>query len=257
MKVTTWNVNSVRARVHLLPDWLDRHRPDVLCLQELKCQEHQFPAELFEERGYNLVLAGQKTYNGVAIASLHPISGLSTDFPVPGDGQARGIAAVTAGLRVVNVYVVNGKEPGDDAYDYKLHWLAELRRWLSADTAPDDDVVLCGDFNVAPDDRDVHDPDLWRGRVPCTGPERRRFSELLDWGLTDAWRHLNPQATGPSIYTWWDYRRGAFRRDHGLRIDHHLVTASVLARAREVRVDRESRAAHRPSDHAPLTLVLD
>lgn len=257
MRITTWNVNSVRARVHLLPDWLDQHRPDVLCLQELKCVEAQFPRDLFEDRGYNLAVAGQKTYNGVAVASLHPISAVATDFPEPGDGEARGIAVVTAGLRVVNVYVVNGKVVGDPAFDRKLRWMESLLRWVDGDATPDDDVVLCGDFNVAPTDLDVHDPVLWRGRCLCTEEERARFRALLDWGLADAWREAHPEESGRYAHTWWDYREGAFRRDAGLRIDHLLVTRSVRARVREVSIDRETRERGRPSDHAAVTMILD
>ncbi len=256
MRVTTWNINSVRARLHLLGDWLDDRRPDVLCLQELKCRDEDFPAAVFEERGYNLAVFGQKSYNGVAIASLHPIDAVVRGLPVD-DGEARGLAATTGGLRVVNVYVVNGREVGHEQYHRKLAWLGALRDWLDADATPGDDLVLCGDFNIAPADADVHDPELWRDRVLCSEPERARFRELLDWGLTDAWRHLHPDASGRYAHTWWDYRGRGFQRGLGLRIDHHLVTAPVLARTRGVTIDREARKAARPSDHAPVHLDLD
>lgn len=257
MRITTWNINSIRARLHLLPEWLATHQPDVLCLQELKCVEEQFPHEVFDEAGYNVVLSGQKTYNGVAIASRTPLSHVVTGVPLAGDPQARGIAATTGGVRVVNLYVVNGQEVGSEKYAYKLEWLDALQAWLPTDTPADDALVVCGDFNIAPDDRDVWDPVAWKDKVLCSEPERRRFQSLLDLGLTDAWRHLHGDESGRYAHTWWDYRGGGFQRGFGMRIDHHLVSRSVLARVRSVEIDRATRKLEKTSDHAPVVLELE
>lgn len=256
MRVTTWNINSLRARLARLPEILGRNRPDVLCLQETKVRDEDFPREAFAQLGYGLAVFGQKTYNGVAIASRHPIELVDKDFPVRGDGQARGLAVRTGGLLVVDVYVVNGRKVGDPAYDYKLYWLDRLRSWLDECASPEEPLVLCGDFNIAPEDRDVHDPEAWREKVLCSTPERERFRKLLDWGLTDAFRAFNEDA-GRYVHTWWDYRGRAFQRGLGLRIDHHLVTRPVLDRATGVLIDRDARKGQRPSDHAPVTLFLD
>ena len=253
MRIVTWNVNSVRARLPRVLDWLASAQPDVLCMQELKCQEHQFPLEAFEDLGYNVEIYGQKSWNGVAIASRTPLSGVIRGVPDPDDAQARGMAAIAGGVMIVNLYVPNGQEVGSDKYAYKLQWLDKLRAWIDDETAPDDDVVVCGDFNICPDDRDVYDPPAWQGRILCSAPERERFEALKGWGLTDALRHLHEDA---GIYTWWDYRAAMFRRGLGLRIDHHLVTPSILARVQAVEVDLEARKGEKPSDHAPLTLVL-
>lgn len=257
MKITTLNINSVRARVEWLPQWLDDRAPDVLCLQELKCEAEQFPAELFESAGYTFALRGQKSYNGVAILARQPITDVVVDFPVPGDGEARGIAATVAGVRVVNLYVVNGKEVGDPHYHRKLAWLDALLAWLDADTSADQDVVVCGDFNIAPTDADVHDPRKWAGQNLCSAPERARLQALLDWGLTDSWRHFHPADTGRYTHTWWPYWAKAFQRGLGLRIDHLLASASVMARAQGCEIDRAARKLPRPTDHAPVTLTID
>ncbi len=256
MRITTWNVNSIRARAHRVAEVVERDKPDVLCLQELKCQDHQFPHELFEDLGYSCETFGQKTYNGVAICSRLPMSGVSRDFPIPGDGQSRGIAAMVGGVRVVNLYVVNGKQVGHDYYDYKLRWLDALQAWVEGDATPDDDVVICGDFNIAPADGDVWDPARWEGENLCSPPERERFQRLLAWGFTDAFRVFHDEV-GRYAHTWWDFRGNGFGRGRGLRIDHHLITESVKARANGCYVDRSARKGIKPSDHAPVTLVLD
>jgi len=253
MRIATWNVNSVRARLPRVLDWLAQAQPDVLCMQELKCQAHQFPLEAFEDLGYNVAVHGQKSWNGVAIASRTPLSGVVSGIPDDEDEQARGIAAIAGGVLVVNLYVPNGQEVGSDKYAYKLQWLDKLREWLGGETTPDDDVVVCGDFNICPDDRDVYDPEAWHEKILCSTPERERFEGLKGWGLTDAHRHFDQSA---GVYTWWNYRAAMFRRGLGLRIDHHLVSDSVLSRAVGVEVDQEARKGEKPSDHAPVTLVL-
>ncbi len=256
MRITSWNINSVRARLHRLPAFLDSRRPDVLCLQELKCVADVFPREVFEERGYHLAISGQKTYNGVAVASLHPISSVTVGFPLADDLEARGICVQTAGLTIANVYVVNGRAVGHEKYHHKLRWLDGLVEWSRANLPATSPAILCGDFNVTPAPQDTCDPSRWEGRILCSAPERQRLQALLDLGLTDAWRHLHPDRTGPLSYTWWDYRGGGFERGNGLRIDHHLITASVRARLRACEIDRYERMGEKPSDHAPITLVL-
>jgi len=256
MRITSWNVNSVRARLHRIPEWLDEARPDVLCLQELKCQADQFPREVFEERGYHLAIRGQKTYNGVAIASLLPLEDVDVDLPVQGNEEARGIAATIDGIRVVNLYVVNGKAVGDVKYDWKLQWLDALIAYVRGGYQSSQELVICGDYNIAPTDEDTWDPALWNGKVLCSEPERSRFERLLEWGLTDAYRSLYPESWGRYAHTWWDYRGRGFQRGLGMRIDHHLVTQSILERATAVEIDRDARKGEKPSDHAPVTLVL-
>jgi exodeoxyribonuclease-3 len=229
----------------------------VLCLQELKCQEDQFPREVFESRGYHLAIRGQKTYNGVAIASLLPMEAVDKDLPLAGDTEARGIAATIGGVRVVNLYVVNGKAVGDVKYDWKLRWLDALVNYVKGQYVPTQDLVICGDYNIAPKDEDTWDPESWNGKVLCSEPERHRLKELLDWGLHDSYRELYPDAWGRYAHTWWDYRGRGFQRGMGMRIDHHLVTRSIMSRAQTVEIDREERKGEKPSDHAPVTLVLE
>lgn len=250
MNLTTWNVNSIRARLERTLEWVDAMRPDVLCVQELKCQDTEFPRQAFLDRGYHVAVFGQKTYNGVAILSLRPMEEVEVDLPWPGDPQARGIRAMVDGLQVVNLYVVNGGTVDSDKYRYKLEWLDRLRDWLRPRL--DRPTVVCGDFNIAPADRDCYDPKGWEGQTLVSVPERQRFQALLALGLHDALRRFHD---GPA-YTWWDYRMNAWPQDHGLRIDHHLVTDDVLARATDVSVDREARGRPGATDHAPVTLHL-
>jgi exodeoxyribonuclease III len=253
MRITTWNVNSIRARLDRVLEWQDQHAPDVLCLQEIKCQDHQFPAEVFEELGWYVETYGQKTYNGVAILSREPAQDVQRDLPWAGDAQARGIAATVRGVRVVNLYVVNGSAVGTDKFAYKLEWLRRLQAWLAACCDPTRPLVVCGDFNIAPDDRDCYDPAGWHEQVLCTSEERAAFRGLLGWGLHDAFRHLSADA---GRYTWWDFRTRGFERGEGLRIDHHLVSAPLLPRVQAVEIDTVERGEDKPSDHAPVTLVL-
>lgn len=257
MDITTWNINSIRARKERFTAWLADRQPDVLCLQETKVVDKSFPAGIFEDAGYHVAFHGQKTYNGVAIASKQPLEDVVKGVPfLEGDTDARGIAATVGGIRVVNVYVVNGKEVGDVKWHHKLDWLDALADWVDANASPSDDLVVCGDYNLCPTDDDTWDPDQWHGNIFCTPEERGRFKRLLDWGLTDAYRHVNPHDWGRYAHTWWDYRRRAFGRGMGLRIDHHLVSQSVLARTKAVTIDREARKGEKPSDHAPVVLTL-
>lgn len=253
MKIATWNVNSVRARLERALAWLDKVQPDLVCLQEVKCQQDVFPRDRFEERGYHVEVHGQKTYNGVALLSREKPVDVGPIFPLAEDTAARGIAATVGGIRVVDLYVPNGKEVGSESYDYKLRWLDGLERWLVENHRPSDPLILTGDFNIAPDDRDVWDVELWRDKVLCSEPERSRFQRLLGWGLTDALRRFTD---APAQYTWWDYRGLGFQKRQGLRIDHFLATDAVMARATGVTIDRDERRGEGASDHAPVVLEL-
>jgi exodeoxyribonuclease-3 len=254
MKLATWNVNSIRMREARLVDWLDRHQPDVLCLQETKVEDDRFPREPFAARGYQLALHGQKTYNGVAIASRLPMRDVVRGIGGESDGEARLIAAEVAGVRVVCAYFPNGQAPGTPKYEGKLAWMGRLRRHLADACDPAAHLALCGDFNVAPEDRDVHDPIAWEGQIHCSAAERQALRDIAAIGLVDGLRHLRPDA---GLYTWWDYRQLAFPRNHGLRIDHILVTPPLAARLRDVAIDREARKGKQPSDHVPVIATFD
>jgi exodeoxyribonuclease-3 len=255
VQLATWNVNSVRARHDRLLAFLERHAPDVVCLQETKVVAEQFPVAALAEAGYASQVVGQKTYNGVAILSREAPSDSARAFGDGGDdSEARFLAVRVGGIRVASVYVPNGRSVGHDHYVYKLEWLARLRRWLEKHADPAEPLAVLGDFNVAPADADVHDPDAWQGQVLCSEPERQAYRELLSWGLHDSFRELRPDDVA---YTWWDYRQLGFPKNRGLRIDHVLMTAPLLARCREVRVDREERKGKSPSDHAPVIATLD
>ena len=253
MRITTWNVNGIRAREDRVLNWLDANRPDVLCLQELKCTEEQFPYDGFDELGYQLSIHGQKSWNGVAVVSLDFPEAVEPAVPWAEDDQARGIAATVGGVEVVSLYVPNGRSVDNPAYRYKLEWLERLRAWLDGRDAAVP-LVLCGDYNIAPDDRDVYDAEAWGEAVLCSPLERERLQALLDWGLEDAYRLIDE--TGVA-FTWWDYRGGSLQRNQGLRIDHHLITQPLVERLSAVEIDLEERQAEKASDHAPVTLVLD
>ncbi len=252
MDIATFNVNSVRARLEGLTRWLEEARPDAVCLQETKCVDAQFPRQQLEDLGYHVAVHGQKTYNGVAILSRAPLEDVSRGIAGLDDPQARVISASTLGLRLRCLYVPNGSEVGSDKYRYKLAWLDALLAEL-AGCDPGSPLVLCGDFNIAPDDRDLWDPDGWRERILCSTPERQRFQLLLDWGLHDAQRLLSDE---PGLYTWWDYRGGAYWRGKGMRIDHFLVSEPLVGRCAALLVQRRVRQRKRPSDHAPVVLTL-
>lgn len=253
MKIASWNINSVRARLDRLLSWLQRHRPDLLCLQETKVVDHDFPRLEIESLGYRVEAYGQKSYNGVAMLARQELQSVARGLSGAGT-EARLIEATVAGLRVVNVYVPNGSEVGSDKFLQKLSWLDRLVSHIAASHTPASPLLLCGDFNIAPEDRDIYNPERWRGKVLASEPEREKFRALLAWGLVDSLRRLTEEG---EIYTWWDYRAGAFRRNWGLRIDHFLATKPVAERVRAMHVDREERGGDKPSDHAPLVAELD
>ena len=264
MKIITWNVNSVRVRLERLLAVLARHEPDAVCLQELKCMDEAFPLEAIRDAGYHAAVWGQKTYNGVAILAKEPLTNVTRSFPDdPVPLQARVLSAdvrepkKNRRLRLVNLYVVNGKEVGTEHYDIKLAWLDALYAWLDGGHDPKAPLILTGDFNIAPDERDVWDPKRYAGRVHFSLPERKRLNRLLGWGLSDLLR-LQTQDAG--IYSWWDYRHGAFPKGRGLRLDLFLGTEPVARRSLGVQVDsderKQSAGPGKPSDHAPVILEL-
>ena len=254
MIIATWNVNSVLARLPLVLQWLGRARPDVLCLQETKCADERFPAREFAELGYKSETHGQPTYNGVAILARAPLVDVQRGFPGGEEGaHVRLLAATVGGVRVVNVYVPNGQSVGSEKFDFKLKWVRRLREFFDEEYWPDDDVLLCGDFNVAPEDRDVHDPELWRGKILCSRPEREAIGVVKDWGFADAFRLHNE---GEGHYSWWDYRAGSFRRNTGLRIDHVWLSEPLAARCKRAWIDKEPRGWERPSDHTPVLVEV-
>jgi exodeoxyribonuclease-3 len=259
VKLITWNCNSIRQRLPRLLAMLERHDPDVVCLQETKVEDEVFPTMEIAAAGYEVATFGQRAYNGVAIVSKAPLSDITMGFegdPVP--EQSRVLAARVGGLNVVCVYVVNGKAVGDPAYDTKLAWLDGVRSWIARTYDPADELIIMGDFNIAPDDRDVWDPELWRDKILASEPERALLRGLLDWGLTDLGRTAAGDVQGPFAY--WDYTAGAFHKGWGLRIDLALATASVAARLETVEVDRNERkptaGEGKPSDHAPVIVTL-
>lgn len=252
MKIATWNVNSIRARQERLLAWLETAQPDVVCLQELKCVDAEFPASLLEAAGYRSASHGQKTYNGVAILAKAPLEvedvrrGFSDGVD---DSHARFISAQVGRVRVVCVYAPNGQAVDSPAYQYKLEWYGRLRRYLDTHHRPDEPLVLCGDFNVAPTDLDVHDPKAWEGQTLCTDKERSALEQVKDFGLRDTFRQQHPDLVK---FSWWDYRMLAFPKNLGLRIDHVYATAPLAARTVAADVDREARKGKQPSDHAPV-----
>lgn len=249
MRLAAWNVNSLKVRLDQVLDWLERQRPDALCLQETKLEDASFPVEAFREAGWNVAYSGQKTYNGVAIISPHAIHDVRAGIPGLADEQRRLIAGTVEGVRVVCAYMPNGQAVGSDKYAYKLAWLQALHDWLRGEVAEHADLALLGDYNIAPDDRDVHDPTLWAGQVLCSEPEREAFRRLLALGLVDSFRLF---AQAPAMFSWWDYRQGGFRRNLGLRIDHVLLSPALAARCTAAGIDVAPRRHERPSDHAPV-----
>ena len=253
MKLATWNVNSLNVRLPHVLDWLGTHQPDVLCLQELKQEDAKFPIAAFDDIGYHAVFDGQKTYNGVAILSRSRPEDVSRGMRGFDDPQKRVIAATIEGIRVVCVYIPNGQSIGSDKYQYKLSWLNALAGYMQNEIAEYPDVALLGDYNIAPEDRDVYDPKAWEGQVLCSVPERDALKRLVNLGLQDAYR-LFPQPE--KSYSWWDYRMNGFKRNLGLRIDHILLTPTVAARCESAAIDIEPRKWERPSDHAPVVAEL-
>jgi exodeoxyribonuclease-3 len=256
MRIATWNVNSIRARLPRVLEWLERARPDVVCMQEIKCLDEQFCREPFEELGYNIETYGQKTYNGVAILSKFPIEsvfrGLPGDAESP-DAQRRIIGATIRDVMILNLYVVNGERVGSAKYAYKLEWMQNVAALVQERYDMGEKVLVTGDFNVTIDDRDVYDPDLWREKILCSTPEREALKRIMGAGLVDGFRRFNEE---PGHYTWWDFRTGGWRRNQGLRIDHFLMSDSALNACTGIEIDRAARDGEKPSDHAPVIATL-
>ncbi len=249
LTIATWNVNSLNVRLPQVLDWLRDQQPDILALQETKLSDADFPTLAIANAGYQTVFAGQKTNNGVAILSRLPASAIVTDLPGLHDPQRRVLGATVAGVRVLNLYVPNGQAVGSDKYAYKLAWLEKLHDWLRAEQAAHPHLVALGDFNIAPEDRDVHDPAAWTGQILCSARERAAFQRLLDLGLRDSFRLFEQEERS---FSWWDYRAAAFRRNLGLRIDHILASPALAETCTACMVDKAPRRRERPSDHAPV-----
>lgn len=254
MLIATWNVNSVLARMPLVLRWLDDVKPDVLCMQETKCTDDKFPTLVFQERGYQCQLFGQQSYNGVAILSRTTCETSHRGYPGDDEtAQSRLITSTVNDIQIVNVYIPNGQAVGSEKYEMKLGWMRRLREFFDQNYDSSRPVLLCGDFNVAPEERDVHDVRLWQGRIMFSEQERATLQSIKDWGFTDAFR-LHVEEGGK--FTWWDYRAGAFRRNMGLRIDHIWITQPLVSRSVRTWIDMEPRTWEKPSDHAPMITEL-
>jgi exodeoxyribonuclease-3 len=250
MLIATWNVNSILARMPNVLRWIDDVKPDVLCMQETKCTDDKFPTLIFQERGYQCQLFGQQSYNGVAILTRQSCETARRGYPDDDEAaQSRLITTTVNGINIVNVYIPNGQAVGSEKYVFKLTWIERLRQFFDANYDRATPVLLCGDFNVAPEERDVHDVRLWQGRIMFSEQERAALQRVKDWGFTDAFR-LHTETGGH--FTWWDYRAGAFRRNLGLRIDHIWITESLVGRNTRTWIDMSPRTWEKPSDHAPM-----
>ena len=255
MLIATWNVNSLKARLDRVTQWVTENQPDVLCMQETKMKDEVFPALTFAEMGYESAHFGQGQWNGVAIISKVGLTDVVNNFakPIEPDHEARIISATCGGVKVVCVYVPNGRALEDDHYKYKLGWMKKLRQHADAIAKPNDRLVIGGDFNIAPTDEDVWDVTKFEGATHVSAPERKVFAELCDWGLTDAFRELHPE---PKVFSWWDYRNGSFHKGEGMRIDFLLATKSLMSDAEVSSIDRNARKGEKPSDHVPVTITL-
>lgn len=254
MKIATWNVNSLKVRLPHVLDWLAASQADVLCLQETKMENQAFPYAELEAAGYRAAHNGQKTYNGVAILARGALEDVRHDIPGFADEQKRVLAATVDGVRIVCAYMPNGQAVGSDKYEYKLRWLAALAEFVREELRRCPQLALLGDYNIAPEDRDVHDPAAWKDQVLCSEPERAAFRRLVGLGLVDAFRLFDqPEKT----YSWWDYRQMGFRRNHGLRIDHILLSKPLATACRACVIDKAPRKLERPSDHAPVLATLE
>lgn len=254
MKIATWNVNSMNVRQPHVVEWLQAHEPDVLVLQEIKQVTEKFPAGDLQALGYHSIASGQKTYNGVAVISKIPATDSVTDFPDLDDPQRRILASTVGDVRVIDLYIPNGSEVGSEKYAYKLGWLSSLQRFLEAEMKAHEKLVVLGDFNIAPADEDVHDPERWGDAILCSPQERKALRDLTSLGLTDVFRKFeHPEKT----FSWWDYRAAGFRRNAGLRIDLILTSDAMTKHCTACYVDKEPRAWERPSDHAPVVAEFD
>jgi exodeoxyribonuclease-3 len=249
VKIATWNVNSLTVRLPHVLEWLQSAKPDVLVLQEIKQVTDKFATEAFAELGYNAVASGQKTYNGVAVISRSEATDQVTDFPGFADPQRRILTATIDGVRVVNLYIPNGQSVGSEKYEYKLNWLAALEQFLAAELKTHDKLVVLGDFNIAPEDRDVYDAEKWGEDILCSPAERAALANLIKLGLADVFRQFDQ---AEKTFSWWDYRAASFRRNAGLRIDLILASTALATACEASYVDREPRTWERPSDHTPV-----
>lgn len=254
--IATWNVNSIKVRLEHVLEWLKTNEPDVLALQELKLPTENFPHEAFEEVGYRAVVSGQKTYNGVAVLSREKIDNndVVTDLPGMDDPQRRVLGVTVKGVRILDLYVPNGQSVGSEKYEYKLQWFQQLQKLVKKELRQYEKFVTLGDFNIAPADIDVHDPEEWQGSVLCSDQEREALTKLCDLGLADCYRQLHPDT---QQFSWWDYRMNAYKRKRGLRIDHILASEALASNCEVCNVDEEPRKWERPSDHAPVVAVFD
>lgn len=254
MKLATWNVNSLKVRLPHVLEWLKTSEPDVLCLQETKLTDDNFPLEEIRSAGYEAIYSGQKTYNGVAILSRFPLADRTDGIPGFEDEQKRVLSATVNGTRVVCAYVPNGESPTSEKFPYKLKWLDAFRNWLKTELALYPAMAVLGDYNIAPEDRDVHDPKAWEGSVLVSPQERRAFNEILELGFRDSFRLFDQP---DKVFTWWDYRMNAFRRNMGLRIDHILLSDALAVKCTGCKVDIFPRKMERPSDHAPVMTEVE
>ena len=254
MKIATWNVNSMKVRLPHVLEWLSANEPDVLVLQEIKQLTEMFPQEALAEAGYRSLANGQKTYNGVAVVSKQEPQDPDLELPGLHDPQRRVLATTIGGVRVINLYVPNGSEVGSEKYEYKLGWLRKLHDYLAAQLQEHDNLVVLGDFNIAPADEDVYDPEKWGEAILCSPAERAALGELLDLGLTDVFRKFDQPEKS---FSWWDYRAAMFRRNAGLRIDLILTSATMTKRCTASYIDREPRTWERPSDHTPVVAEFE
>ena len=253
MKIATWNVNSLKVRLPHLREWLGSAMPDVVALQETKTEDTNFPADEIAAMGYCAAFSGQKTYNGVALLAREAPRDIVTDIPGLDDPQRRILVGTVGDVRVANLYVVNGQEVGSEKFAYKLDWLAKVRAFLAEEIRRHPNLVVLGDFNITPDDRDIYDPVAWKEKILCSTPERGALKAILDLGLHDTFRLFNDEA---GHYSWWDYRQAGFRRNLGMRIDLVLASEALRARCRAGSIDRTPRTWERPSDHTPAILEL-
>ncbi len=253
MKLATWNVNSLNVRLPHVLDWLRDNPIDVLCLQETKQEDVKFPYEALKEAGYEAVHIGQKTYNGVAIISRHPLTDIQCNIPNFEDDQQRVIAATINGIRVICAYIPNGQAVDSDKYQYKMRWLTALTDWLKTELVTHPKLMLLGDYNIAPEDRDCHDPEAWLGQILVSPAEREAFQTLINLGLHDSFRLFEQEAKS---FSWWDYRMMGFRRNFGMRIDHILVSDALKATCIASTIDKAPRKLERPSDHTPVILEI-
>lgn len=254
MKIATWNVNSLKVRLPQVLQWLTDNPVDVLCLQELKMTDDKFPVADIEAADYHVAFTGQKTYNGVAIVSRYPMTDIVKNNPLFPDEQQRIISACIEGIRIICAYIPNGQAVDSDKYNYKLQWLDALHQWIDQEMKVYPKLALLGDYNIAPEDRDVHDPAAWKGSVLVSPAERAAFNQLLNLGLSDAFRLFEQPE---KLFSWWDYRQMGFRLNRGLRIDHILLSAALTAQCTACSIDKTPRKWEQPSDHTPVIATLN